>query len=64
MMSFLIPSAILWESVRGCDVDEVLIVEFVVFSEEVHVSCDLRRSSSLHSEYEAWGQCRLITGVV
>lgn len=57
--SFLLP-----ESVRRCDIDEVLVVKFVVFSEVVHVGCDLRRSCSLHNKSEVWRKCGLVTGVV
>lgn len=55
---------LLWEGVCGCNINEVLIVELAVFSEEVHVSCDLWGSSSLHSQREVRGECGLITGVV
>lgn len=48
----------------GCDVDEVLVVELVVFSKEVHVRRDLRGAGSLHSQREVGGQRGLITGVV
>lgn len=48
----------------GCDVDEVLVVELVVFSEEVHVGCDLRGAGSLSGQGEVGGQRGLIAGVV
>lgn len=54
----------LWEC-EGCsNVDEVLVVEFVVFSEGVHFSGDLRRSSSLHGESNVRGKNVFIAGVV
>lgn len=49
---------------RGRDVDEVLVVELVVFSEEVHVRRDLRRAGALHGEREVRRQRGLVTGVV
>lgn len=48
----------------GSDVDEVLVVQLVVFSEEVHVGGDLGGSRSLHDQSEVGGQRGLIAGVV
>lgn len=49
---------------RGSDVDEVLVVQLVVFSEEVHVSGDLRGPCSLHDQSQVGGQRGLVAGVV
>lgn len=54
----------LWECKGRSNVDEVLIVELVVLSKEVHVSCNLWRSGSLHSEGEVGLKNRFIASVV
>lgn len=43
------------EGVCGSDVDEVLVVQLVVLSEEVHVGRDLRGPCSLHDQSEVGG---------
>lgn len=48
----------------GGDVDEVLVVQLVVFSEEVHVGGDLGRPGSLHDQSEVGGQRGLVASVV
>lgn len=55
---------VLREGVCGCDVDEVLVVELVVFPEEVHVCRDFGGSCSFHGEADVRGQCGLIAGIV
>lgn len=52
------------KSVCGSDVDEVLVVEFVVLPEEVHISGDLGRAGTLHDEGEVGGQGGLVTSKV
>lgn len=50
---------------KSCgNVDEVLVVEFVVLSEAVHVSSDLRGAGSFYSQGKVRKKSRLITGIV
>lgn len=48
----------------GCDVNKVLIVELVVFSEDIHVGGDLRGSGSLRGQREVRWQRGFVTSVV
>lgn len=59
---------LLGNSLRECescsDVDEILIVEFVVLSKGVHVSSDLRGAGSFYSQCKIRRKNGLITGIV
>lgn len=54
----------LGECKRCSDVDEVLIVEFVVLSKAVHVNSDLRGAGSFYGQCKVRRKNGLVTGIV